>query len=248
MESQFSIPEEAQQSFHCQADRQRQSAETQLLGTKNSGDRPDYIPYAKAMRLLAERIKATPEELAAWVFYGPELGGLGAYEHGYEFADPWPFSYAVRTNPIISEDYVSPLMSLWILKEEIINFYPPERYITGKMLIERWSTQPGIEPRAYILAQIWESRLMNGHPICGKTEADRFTRSVYPRLETGLFALSQIKAIEAYDFGNGEGNRTSDNKQPGHLNHDPGMQQRANKIAAELKNKNPKRLPTRDEV
>ena len=39
-----------------------------------------YIAYPKAMAQLAERLKASPEELAVWVFMGTGgLGGLPAY-------------------------------------------------------------------------------------------------------------------------------------------------------------------------
>ncbi|SEN91389.1 hypothetical protein SAMN05216404_108121 [Nitrosospira multiformis] len=238
-----------QQLFHSHPDYQRISGEKQRVQNINVGvDRPDYIPYAKAMRLLAERIGATPEEMAAWIFYGPELGGLRAYEHAHEFADPWVFSYAVRTHPRISEDYVSPLMNLWFLKEEIINFYPSERYITGKKLIEEWSKQPGIEPKVYIMAKIRESRLTGFHPICGITGAGCSLLGVDPRIETAFFPVSEIEEIETLDFGNDECNRESEHKQPGHLNHDLKMQKRANEIAAELKKKTPGRVSTRDEV
>ena len=36
-----------------------------------------FVAYPKAMKLLAERLEATPEELAAWVWVGPKHGGLG---------------------------------------------------------------------------------------------------------------------------------------------------------------------------
>jgi len=79
--------------------------------------------------------------------------------------------------------------------------HPTERYITGKALIERWSEQPSIQPEAYILAKIAESRLMDCYPIYGGTEATLSGMGSFPPLETGLFPPSHIEEIEASDFG-----------------------------------------------
>ena len=48
-------------------------------GTAVSDERK-YLPYQKAIALLSLRLSATPPELAAWVYLGPEFGGLSAYE------------------------------------------------------------------------------------------------------------------------------------------------------------------------
>lgn len=166
----------------------------------NSADGPKYIAYPKAMKLLAERLDATVEEIAAWLFLGPEFGGLAAYWNVIQFADPPMFSYAYYTG-IGNADYLSPLMDCWFIAEEIAKFEPTERYITGKALIDRWSQQPGIQPEAYILAKVRELRLEDCHPIYGGTEATFPNPGSFPPLETGLFALSQIKEIEMSDFG-----------------------------------------------
>lgn len=168
--------------------------------TPKSAGRPEYIAYPKAMKLLADRLEATPEELAAWLFFGPgsELGGIAAYLNANELDPPPRFYYA---NYVGSFDYLAPLMSCWFLAEEIANFQPIERYITGNALIERWSKQPNIQPVAYILAKIAESRLMDCHPIYGGTEATFSGIGSFPPLETGLFQISHIEEIEASDFG-----------------------------------------------
>lgn len=176
------------------------SNEKQTSITTNSTGKPEYIAYPKAMKLLAERLDATPEELAAWLFYGPGPGldGLTAYLNANELDPPPRFYYA---NYVGSFDYLAPLMGCWFLAEEIANFQPIERYITGNALIERWSKQPNIQPVAYILAKIGESRLMDCHPIYGGTEATFSGDGSFPPLETGLFPLSYIEEIEASDFG-----------------------------------------------
>ena len=137
-------------------------------------------------------------------------------------------------------------MACWFREEDISNFQPIERYILGKALTERWSKQLGIQPEPYIRAKIRESRLMDGHPFYGMTQASRPDYEFYPPLETGLFALSQIKEIEAFDFGSDESNAIV-SKHAGHLNHDLDMQKQANKIAVELESSR-KRPPTKGEV
>jgi hypothetical protein len=98
------MTKDEQQPFHDNAGHQRESGEKQPVEGISAINRADYIPYPKAMRLLAERIGATPEEMAAWIFYGPEMGGLEAYEDIFDDALR-VFSYglyAVARHTVIS--------------------------------------------------------------------------------------------------------------------------------------------------
>ena len=157
-----------------------------------------YIPYPKAMKLLAERWKATPEELAAWIFMGPKLGGIAAYTNANEsnFPPLFYFGYSIG-----NKDYLAPLMSCWFSEDDIANFQPVERYITGQALIERWNKQPHIKPKTFIIAKIHESRLMDFHPTFGGTCVSM--DDAFPPIESGLFSLSEVNDIEAKDFGIG---------------------------------------------
>lgn len=237
---------EEKQPYRNPANRYHYKVDVQADDIVHSVDRPKYIAYPKAMKLLAQRLDATPEELAAWIFFGsgPELGGLTAYLNANELDPPPKFYYNVGNGD--SFDYLSPLMACWFREEDITNFQPTERYITGKVLIERWSKQQAIQPEAYILAKIKESRLMDCHPIYGGMKATFSESEFFPPIETGLFALSHIKEIEAEDFSNDESDSVV-SKQVGHLNHDLGMQKQANDIAAELE-LSKKRPPTKNEV
>lgn len=182
----------------------------------HSAGMPEYIAYPRAMRQLADRIKATPDEMAAWLFWGPEHGGLTAYLNANELDPPPRFHYNLGGEG--NFDYLSPLMGCWFVAGEIANFQPTERYITGKALIERWGELPAIQPEAYILAKIKESRLVDCHPIYGGTDATFSGLGSFPPLATGLFALSQVVGIEASDFGCDEEDSPLDNKMPGHIN------------------------------
>jgi len=164
-----------------------------------------YIAYPKAMGLLAKRLGATPEELAAWVFYGREIGGLAAFLNGNELDPPPPFGYCLCVNAGNYSDYISPLMGCWFREDEIAQFEPAERYITGEALIARWSKLPGIQAKAFIQAKITESRLLDMHPITGMTRGSNPEASTCPPLEMALFNVAHVEAIEAEDFDVDEG-------------------------------------------
>lgn len=207
-------------------------------GTSSPTD-ADFIAYPKAMKMLADKLNATPEELATWIFLGPDTGGIAAYQNANEL-NPAPRFYF---DCFMGEDYLSPLMACWFRQDDIDRFDPADRYITGAVLIERWGKYPGIQPIAFIRAKIAESRLSDIHPIYGGTQGTFPDELTYPPVTIGLFAVTEIEAIEAEDFDVVQADKESKSKPKGHLNHDPEMQLRANAIAAAQK-----RPPTRNEV
>lgn len=156
-----------------------------------------YIAYPKAIKKLTARLGATPEELAAWVWMGPADGGIAAYTNANEMRPPPRFFYAVGSD---SYDYIGPLMACWFREDDLDQFQPGDRYITGTALIERWSQQPGLHAIAFIQAKIFESRLLDIHPIYGGTRGTFAEQTDWPPLETGLFAMARIKQIEMEDF------------------------------------------------
>jgi hypothetical protein len=155
-----------------------------------------YIAYPKAMHQLAARLGATPEELAAWVFWGPGQGGIAAYVNANELDPPPRFHFGFGGN----DDYVSSFMATWFSEDEIAHFEPAERYLTGTTLIERWSRRPGLHADAFILAKIRESRLQDIHPRFGGTRGTFQEHDDFPPLTSGLFMVSQVEQIEAEDF------------------------------------------------
>ncbi|MDX9834749.1 MAG: hypothetical protein RBT36_05965 [Desulfobulbus sp.] len=156
----------------------------------------EFIAYPKALSILRERWQATPDELAAWIFRGPEAGGIAAYCNANELDPPPRFYFAYN----LSEDYLSSLMGLWFLQSDIDQFVPTDRYITGIALIERWRKVPDILPDAFICAKIAESRLFDFHPTFGHTEATFSEGHVrFPPLSSGLFQISHVERIEVED-------------------------------------------------
>jgi hypothetical protein len=156
-----------------------------------------YVAYPKAMQQLAARLGATPEELAVWIWLGPKDGGIAAYMNANELDPPPRFFYAAGGD---SHDYIAPLMACWFKVDDIAQFAPVDRYITGAALIERWGKRPGLHAVAFILAKIAESRLLDIHPIYGGTRATFSEHSDWPPLESGLFPLTHVVQIEAEDF------------------------------------------------
>ncbi len=90
-------------------------------------------------------------------------------------------------------------MRCWFYQEDILNFRPRERFITGAALIKRWKKQPHIQPpEDFIQGLVYDSRLTDFHPVT------RFTKwsdeSYVPSKETALFQLSEVKEIEKVYF------------------------------------------------
>jgi len=178
--------------------RGRKVRATRPAATSRDADR--YVPYPRALRRLRERLDATPEELAAWVFMGPTDGGIAAYVSANEAnGSEQPPRFFFENHP--GEGYVAALMPCWFRANDIESFEPAERFITGEALIARWATQPGIVPEAFIQAKIEESRLIDLHPTCGQAGAACQDGADDPPLEDGLFSLADIRAIECEDFG-----------------------------------------------
>jgi hypothetical protein len=161
-----------------------------------------YVAYPKAMAQLKERLNATPEELAAWIWFGPEEGGIAAYVNANELDPPPRFQFELGTGNGEDHDYVSPLMACWFLEDEIAEFNPADRYITGEALIKRWAERPGLKAEAWVRAKIQESRLSDLHPLCGGTQGTSPEDASLPPMTTGLFRMSDVEAIEAEDFDN----------------------------------------------
>ena len=156
----------------------------------------DFIAYPKAMKILCEKWQATPEELAIWIFLGPETGGLAAYRNANELTPPPRFYF----DDCLCEDYLSSLMSCWFRWDDVDRFEPADRYITGAELIERWGKHPSLCPEAFILAKIAESRLVDFHPTFGGTQGTFDEHVGFPPLTARLFAMREIEHIEAEDL------------------------------------------------
>lgn len=155
-----------------------------------------YIPYARAFNLLSDRLSASPEELAAWIWFGPQEGGIAAYMNANELSPPPRFHFDIS-----DLDCVSSIQGAWLKAEDVDNFQPDYRFITGGELIKRWSGRPEIKLEAFIRAKISESRLLDIHPATGLTRWSEPENESFPPLESALFFLSDVKLVEKSHFG-----------------------------------------------
>lgn len=159
----------------------------------------DLIPYLEAYRLLSAKIDTSVEEIAAWVFLSKVNGGMDAYLNPNTIepseSPPEKFYFSQHEQEL---DYAGLLTRAWFLLDDIENFdpQPGNRYITGKELLKRWGSIPGVAAHSFIALKIEESQLIDLHPTFGGTSAGGIGLDDYPPLTDGLFALSEILQIE----------------------------------------------------
>jgi hypothetical protein len=170
---------------------------------------PKYLPFPAAINRLRERLATNEHELAAWIFMGPENGGIAAYRKTGELHPPPRFLFDISAG----EDYIAPLMSCWFSEVDIDEFEPMDRFITGAALIQRWSKQADIQPESFIKAKVGESRLPEIHPTLGLTQASFPDTAWLPPMSAGLFMLDDVVAVEMESFGGALG-RSNLNETP----------------------------------
>lgn len=163
-----------------------------------------YLAYPKALHRLRQRLGSTPEELAAWVWLGPEAGGLPAYLSVNEWDPPPRFDFGALpffgSGSDEDADYLAPLMGCWFSADDVTSFQPSHRFITGKALIDRWNSIPDLRVEPFVRAKIQESRLLDLHPIYGGTQARSPGDSHLPPMAERLFRLADVEAIEAEEL------------------------------------------------
>lgn len=161
--------------------------------------KPTYISYSNTLRILRERLNATPEEIAGWVWFGPEIDGLAAYA---DDEDPPKRFYLGENMDLRDPDatfcdinspafYLPPMEQAYFRITEIEDFEPKARFLTGSQLIARWQPYLGERLEAFIKAATDNGSLDEQCPIIGSTEWGKNA----PK-EIGLFELANIEAIE----------------------------------------------------
>ena len=85
-----------------------------------------------ALNSLKNRLGATQEELAAWIFMTELEGGLRTYKpqnHPEEFQ-------RFYFEPEMNRDYLTLIFNCWFDESEIEHFEPKERFISGKIFLK----------------------------------------------------------------------------------------------------------------
>lgn len=166
--------------------------DTSLLDSK-FGERK-YIPFNQALKLLSHRLSATEAEMAAWIHFKENNDRLFAFTKGGNLTPPKRFDFDRREG---DEGYISHMMSCWFLVDEISNFKPENRFVTGQQLIEYWSCQPRIKVKDFIKYRIDEGNLRDYQPIIECAVA--CNKGGYSLIETALFLWSDVADID-YEF------------------------------------------------
>jgi hypothetical protein len=169
-----------------------------MNGTQNEPTR--YVAYPKAAKVLMDRLHATPDEIAAWIWMctgqDADIQGLRAFTNANELDPPPRFRFAGHIGP----DYRAALMMCWFREADLASYEPTFRFITGKSLIDRWGRHSGMHAQGFIEAKIRESRLTGIHPTLDASIDDNSDPEYVP-IESRLFVLADVEQIEAEDFG-----------------------------------------------
>ncbi|OFZ98273.1 MAG: hypothetical protein A3H35_08425 [Betaproteobacteria bacterium RIFCSPLOWO2_02_FULL_62_17] len=168
------------------------------------GKRGSYTHYLKARAILAERLQASPEEIAIWAWFGRSVGkdpagGIDGYldpdQHGGK-PPRFHFRYDFQGN----FDYLPQLMQCYFRADDLQSFQPADRYLTFAGVVERFKRFCGEEEGiALVRAKAASGDLASFHPLTGGTSESKAWQGEegFPPLEQGMFLLSQVLEIEA---------------------------------------------------
>ncbi len=165
----------------------------------------EYVHYLKAKTFLERQFEATAGEIAMWVWAKAKFGGINGYADATLYQDPPLFSF--DNFPADNHDYLSGLARCYFRQSDLDAFRPKDRFLTYQKLKQRWSTRYiESEADALIRGKAASGELDAYHHITGTTRGTPYgaTMNQCAPLESGMFPLAQVEAIEESDFGESE--------------------------------------------
>lgn len=164
---------------------------------------PD-VHFLVAREILKERLGATPQEIAIWVWMGKNSGEIDGYRDAPQYDDPPKFHFPPSESFDSRFDYVSEMMHCYFRRSDLDSFTPGDRYLTYLQLVERWRTQlTEQEIVALIKAEGKTEELTGFHPLTGAVQgAGSMGEEGFPPLDQGMFCLAHIEAVERRVFRN----------------------------------------------
>lgn len=161
-----------------------------------------YIPYPIAKNLLADRLGATPEEIAAWLWLGWEKDKTNdntAPEHAlraYSLHEPNPprrFFFHIGEPEL---DLQKTMADCYFVRDEVVCFTPKERYVTAPEFIKELTEYTGNreEAEAQIQNAVREGLIMAFHPNTGLTQWNDPNPSYAP-MDKAIFLRSHANII-----------------------------------------------------
>lgn len=172
-----------------------------------------YLAFPKAFAALRDRIGATENEIACWLFFDQ----IKAYGHVHTFQPPPEISLMGVALTDWTQagkgefPYLNVLEGAFFLISDIEKFEPPTRYLSLEDLVRRWIPHRRSQEAtiSFILSRINQSRLIDFAPGLGQTELSSNLRPAPPS-EWAMFDLTQVVSIEATDFPNAAINLNSE--------------------------------------
>ncbi len=158
----------------------------------DKADEKNYLAFPAALERLRRRLNTSMQEIAAWILIGPDEGGLTAFSKPRYSSGVSRFQFRPEMEP----DYESLLFNCWFAEVEIESFNPRERFMSGKALIARWKDSVEENARDFIQSKVIAGDLTDLHSFKLGKEAAAPASEGSVGLETGLFAMSQIEAVE----------------------------------------------------
>ena len=163
-----------------------------------------YLEFPEAYVSLSSKLcnQPTREEICMWIFEGKKDGGLQAYVKNVNTDELIPFPSTAWMTKTKLDDCVNDLRRFYFNNNEIQEFTPRTRWITGKELFNRWCFSVGLEKTEQLindnLITAWddsnETRLIGFNPGIALPLPDE---SIKPVLKhDSLFSLTAIEEIE----------------------------------------------------
>lgn len=162
-------------------------------GLTNAGlEKPEkLIGLPLVLSRLGERLRASQEEVAAWVFMTECDGGIRAYKPQSQPEEFQRFYF----EPEMELDYKGLMVNCWFDEREITTFEPQERFISGAACLEVLKDLHDGSPSVFLSKLIDAGRITDLHPITGATIASSPTDFGLPKIETGLFSVDELEKI-----------------------------------------------------
>lgn len=178
-----------------------------FLETNNPTAEPETpdVHFVEAREILKQRLGASSQEIAIWVWMGKSCGEIDGYRDAPQYDAPPKFHFPPFESFDARFDYVSEMMHCYFRRGDLEAFSPSDRYLTYPQLVERWRTRlTEQEIVALIKAEGATGELTGVHPLTGAVQGAGYPigEKGIPTLDDGMFCLAHIEAVEQRVFRN----------------------------------------------
>jgi len=171
--------------------------------------RIDWVPFFTARRILEERFQSSLEEIAVWISFGADAGGLDGYLDApmHEGAEPTDLATLPRCSfdELKADVELLPhLVCAYFDRDALKAFAPRERYLTFQQALRLLLPLAGDDrlAQALLRARTAVGELVALHPITVVTQHTHGHGDdpAYAKLEDGMFQASAIEKLIDSNF------------------------------------------------